>query len=112
MSLNGVLREALLVPMARRKAADILSAVSGIVIVLGVSRRFLRGADPSETSPGRVAGSWLVLTVAFEFLVGHYVDRKRWSELAANYAIWRGRLWPLVLLTVVIAPFLWMRRRA
>jgi hypothetical protein len=38
------------------------------------------------------------------------VDGKSWGELAANYAIWRGRLWPAVLATVVIAPFLWARR--
>jgi len=54
---------------------------------------------------------WTTLTVAFEFIFGHYVDRKSWSELAANYAIWNGRLWPLVLLSLILAPFIWTRRR-
>ena len=41
--------------------------------------------------------------------VGRYVDRKSWSELVVNYAIWRGRLWLIVLATLALTPFLWGR---
>jgi hypothetical protein len=107
---NGIFREAALVPAVKRTAADIVSAALGITIVLGVTRLFLRRfAGRPDAHPGRVALAWLGMTVGFEFLFGHYVDGKSWGELAANYAIWRGRLWPVVLATVVLAPFLWTR---
>jgi hypothetical protein len=107
---NGIVREVALVPLLKRTAADIVSAALGIVIVLGVTRLFLRRfAGRPVAHPGRVALAWLGLTVGFEFLFGHYVDGKSWGELVVNYAIWRGRLWPVVLLAAVMAPFLWTR---
>jgi hypothetical protein len=50
---------------------------------------------------------WLVLTVTFEFLFGRYVAGASWEALLADYDVLRGRLWPLVLLTTLLAPSLW-----
>jgi hypothetical protein len=111
MVANGIFRETALVPSLGRTSADVASAAIGIAIILLVTMPFLRRAhDRSTASLARVSVIWLVLTVAFEFLFGHYVDRKSWAELAANYAIWRGKLWPLVLASLVLAPFVWGRR--
>lgn len=112
MSLNGVLRETVLANIFRRSIADALSAALGITIILGTTGAFFR-AFPHwrNTNPVRLALVWAGLTVAFEFIFGHYVDRKNWSELAENYAIWRGKLWPLVLLSLLAAPFVWTRQR-
>ena len=52
---------------------------------------------------------WLALTVAFEFLFFHYVGGHSWAELLANYDIASGRLWPLILLWVTVAPYLFYR---
>lgn len=110
MTGNGIVREAALVPLVKRTAADILSVALGITIVLGVTRLLLgRFAGRPDAHPGRVAAAWLGLTLAFEFLFGHYVDGKSWGELVENYALWRGNLWPVVLLSVVLAPFIWTR---
>ena len=57
----------------------------------------------------RVSAILVALTVVFEFVFGHWVDEKSWAELAGNYAIWNGKLWPLVLASLAIAPFLWGR---
>ncbi|MGB2982028.1 MAG: hypothetical protein WBC77_12360 [Candidatus Zixiibacteriota bacterium] len=48
---------------------------------------------------------WLTLTVAFEFLFGHYVMKHPWSRLLHDYNIFEGRLWVLVLLWVTLAPY-------
>ena len=110
MSLNGVFREAALVPVVKRTAADILSAVLGISIILAVTRPFLRPFyGRPDARPATVAVAWAALTLAFEFLFGHYVDQKSWSELVGNYALWRGKLWPVVFASVIAAPFLWTR---
>jgi hypothetical protein len=110
MIANGIFREAVLVPWFGRGTADLASAALGIVIILAVTRPFLRRAsDRSYRALARISVLWLGLTVAFEFFFGHYVDGKPWPELLANYAIWRGNLWPLVLASLVAAPFLWGR---
>jgi hypothetical protein len=47
---------------------------------------------------------WAVLTVAFEFLAGHYAFGHPWPELLADYDLLRGRVWLLVLVTTLVAP--------
>lgn len=47
---------------------------------------------------------WVSLTILFEFVFGHYVLRNSWEVLIADYRIWQGRLWLLVLISVAIAP--------
>jgi hypothetical protein len=44
--------------------------------------------------------------VAFEFLFGHYLGGATWESLLADYDLRQGRLWPLVLVTVLVAPWL------
>jgi hypothetical protein len=111
MIANGALRELLLVRTLGRAGADVLSAAIGIMLILSITRPFLRPlAGHAETSSLlTISLAWVLLTVAFEFVFGHYVDHKSWSELAANYAIWQGRLWPIVLLTLAVTPFIWSR---
>lgn len=48
---------------------------------------------------------WLVLTLLFEFGIG-IATGKTWKYMLSNYAIWRGRIWPVVLVTVLLSPFL------
>jgi hypothetical protein len=52
---------------------------------------------------------WLILTVSFEFLFGHYVMKHRWSRLLHDYNIFEGRLWVLVLVWITAAPYLFYR---
>jgi hypothetical protein len=47
--------------------------------------------------------------VAFESLFFHYVVGHPWSELLANYDIVHGRLWPVVLLWIAVAPYVFFR---
>jgi hypothetical protein len=110
MSANGILREAVLVRVAGRRLADIMSVASGITIILAVTRRFL-GGHSNPSSAARTGFAWVAMTVVFEFAVGRLVDKKSWSELFGNYAIWRGKLWPVVLGTVAVSPWLWRGSR-
>jgi hypothetical protein len=47
---------------------------------------------------------WFCLTIAFEFLFGHFVDGASWSALLANYDITAGRFWILVPVTMGLGP--------
>jgi hypothetical protein len=59
----------------------------------------------------RIGLLWTALTLAFEFLAGHYLFGNSWESLAADYNIAKGRLWILVPLTTLIAPLLAARSR-
>jgi hypothetical protein len=52
---------------------------------------------------------WMALTVAFEFLFFHYVGGRSWAVLLENYDIASGQLWPLILVWVAVAPYLFYR---
>jgi hypothetical protein len=42
----------------------------------------------------------------FELLAGHYVFGNSWEKLLADYNLFRGRIWVLVLIVILFAP-LW-----
>lgn len=110
MSVNGVLREAVLRPGLGDRPADVLSAALGIALILLVTAFGFRPLAGAPTGRLLAISALLVaITVAFELVLGRSVDHKSWAELLGNYAIWRGQLWPVVLLVVAITPFLWGR---
>jgi urea transporter len=75
-------------------------AMAAYVVVL--ERRWkLTAADAR-----RIGATWLLLTLAFEFGFGRFVDHKTWSELFHDYNLLRGRTWPLVLAFLAALPLL------
>jgi hypothetical protein len=52
-----------------------------------------------------IGSFWLLLTLIFEFGLGLAAGRS-WSYLLADYKVWEGRIWPLVLLTVFFSPLI------
>lgn len=110
MIANGIFREVAIKPLLGNTAAEIISAVLGIAIIVIMTRYLLHPLAGKRASQlVRASATLLILTVSFEFLFGHYIDHKSWSELVANYAIWQGRLWLIVLMTLAFTPFLWGR---
>ena len=109
MSANGALREMLLRP-SLGAGADVVSAALGVAIILAVTAfgfRALAGATTNRLTA--ISVLLVAVTVVFELVIGRTVDHKSWAELFGNYAIWRGQLWPLVLLVVALTPFIWGR---
>ena len=49
---------------------------------------------------------WFFCSLTFESIFGHYVFGFPWEKLLADYRIWQGRLWSLVLASEIIAPAL------
>ncbi|RQW80634.1 MAG: hypothetical protein EHM79_20025 [Geobacter sp.] len=49
---------------------------------------------------------WVVITVIFEFVFGHYVMGHPWQKLFADYNLLNGRLWVLVLINNLAAPLI------
>ena len=111
-NINGAARQLWLIPRIGEPAGRVVStlALCGIVVLL--TWLTVRWIGP-DTAGGalRIGVVWLALTLAFEFLVGHYVFRQPWVALLEDYDVTRGRIWPLALLVVLLAPLLTARAR-
>lgn len=101
---NGVVRQLCWTRLLPERTANQLAVGIGIV-AMGVAIGFLTRAWPlaSAGQAWRVGALWLVLTFAFETGMG-LVAGHPWSRIFGDYAIWEGRLWPLVLLFILVAP--------
>jgi hypothetical protein len=107
MFVNGAARVVVLRPHLGEDRARQVASLSGVALVLLVSWllvRFSPGATASQLFSVGVA--WLLATVAFEFLVGHFVSGLSWDALLADYDLTRGRLWSLILIAVCLGPWL------
>jgi hypothetical protein len=84
--------------------------LSSIILLGVVMYLFVRHWKLNSEPRALYIGSfWMMLTMAFKFLYSHYVSSHSWEESLANYDIAHGNLWPLVLLWVLIAPYLFYR---
>lgn len=107
---NGALRDLTYGRYLSELLANQLSCVSGILLFAVVIREFVRRWPPASAREAWFIGFfWLALTVAFEFLFFHYVGGHSWAELLANYDVANGRLWPLILVWVTVAPYFFCR---
>ena len=83
--------------------------MSGIILLGIVIYLYVRRWPPVSAREAWYIGLfWMALTVAFEFLFFHYVGGHSWEALLANYDMAKGRLWPLILVWVAIAPYLFL----
>jgi hypothetical protein len=108
--LNGIVREAWYanhLPELRAHQVSTLTAVVLFGIYIWVIIRVWR---PESSRQAILIGLiWLALTVAFEFLFGHFVMGHPWSRLLNDYNILAGRVWSVVLLWITVAPYVFYR---
>ena len=102
---NALIRTSLYMQFLTEPRAHQLSSVSFIVL-FGVYAWFiLKWLKFSSAQEAFWLGmTWLVLTVVFEFLLGHFVIGHPWSRLFHDYNLLAGRVWILVLLWIAAAP--------
>lgn len=103
---NGIVRELLLVPSLGLPAALVLSGLLLSALIVGAayfSLPWLAVRRPVELVA--VGSGWLVLTLVFECSFGLW-QGKSWSELFAAYTFTGGNIWPVVLATTTLAPYI------
>jgi hypothetical protein len=110
---NGIVRELAYADAVGDHAAHQLSTFT-LVAMIAAYTWWLQRRWPltSKAEAVRVGALWVVMTVAFEFGFGHYVDGASWTTLLADYDVTRGNLWVLVLLTIGVAPAVTRRSTA
>ena len=109
--VNGAIREAWILPRAGDATAHAISTVMLCALVQLQSWLTIGWIRPlTARDAWTIGGLWVSLTVAFEFLAGHFLFGNPWSRLLEDYNILRGRVWVLVLLTTAVAPWVAARR--
>lgn len=83
-----------------------ISSILYILVLLLVMYFFFNGfgAVYNKKDLWVIGAIWVFMTVIFEFLFGHYVMGHEMSFLYADYNIFNGRLWSLVLIFTFIGP--------
>lgn len=105
--INGGIRQELISPRTGDTAGRAISTVMLCAAILVLSWLTIGWMRPATARDAwRIGALWVTLTLAFEFLVGHYVFGTPWLQLLADYNVLRGRIWVLVLITTAIAPWL------
>lgn len=102
---NGAAREFLLVPRLGAQTGHVVSTIILCGAILAVALVTIRWIAPRGRRGALwVGGTWLALTLVFEFLAGHYVLGNSWETLFTDYNLLRGRVWILVLIATLFAP--------
>jgi len=112
--VTGALRESLLRPRVGEPWAHWIGTLVLCAIFVLLIHRFVDRLDP-PAAPNELwtmGVVWLVLTVCFELIFGRLALGSSWQELIGAYDPGSGRIWWLVLLTVLLAPPFLGRQRA
>jgi hypothetical protein len=106
--INGALRDFTYLKTLGEHRAHQLSTIL-LLLLISVYSYFAFGYWNlgSEREAILVGVLWLILTLAFEFLFGHFVAKHSWEKLLRDYNIFKGRLWILILIWTAIVPLVY-----
>jgi hypothetical protein len=101
---NGLIRQFVFVRHMSEAAARQLSCVTAValfsVLIVVVSRRWHFRSAKHAIGVGLL---WAICTALFEVGLGR-LRSMAWSDIFRDYAIWEGRWWGLVLVSLIAMP--------
>lgn len=103
--LNGIFRESILLPTIGQPYALPVSGLclsTIIFIITYISFPFF--AKNNYLSYLLMGVQWVLMTLIFELLFGHYIFGKSWSTLLQVFNIMQGDLFILALLASLVSP--------
>jgi hypothetical protein len=104
---NGLIRELTYGKYLSELRSHQISSLTAIILFgcyLGILNHFWTLQSIQESLI--IGIIWLILTVLFEFSFGHFIAKHSLSKLLADYQIFKGRIWLLVLVWLTFAPVL------
>jgi hypothetical protein len=109
--INAGIRNGVYKPIVGDLLAHQISTVIFIVLILFVTYIIFRFTtiELTDNETLLMGVLWLVFTMAFEFLAGHYIFGSSWEKIFADYNILKGRIWSLVLVTLFFTPYISQR---
>jgi ABC-type transport system involved in multi-copper enzyme maturation permease subunit len=110
--LNGTFREKVLVPVIGAEMALPLSGILLAVLVFLVAFMLVSSIGSSETKVYILLGLlWVILTLSFEFLFGHFIAGRSWHEIMQVFNVKKGDLFIVVLAITGVSPWLAAKAR-
>jgi hypothetical protein len=105
---NAAVRESVVKPELGELRAHQVSSLTGSAAMFTVIFLMYRNHVQSMTNRQlwTLGFGWVTATIAFEFGAGHYLFGNSWQKLFADYNLFNGRIWSLVLTTLLVAPTL------
>ena len=103
--VHGIVRSIILVPRVGDARARQIGVLTGSLMNLGITYRFIQWIGARTT--GALVGIgvvWVVLTVVFEMTFGRFVMRSSWERLRSDYDLAHGGLLPIGLLALAGSP--------
>lgn len=99
----GAVREGVIAPVCGEQTAHVLGTLVFVFVMLTIQWVFV-GRVRKYIRPGDlwlIGLMWTMMTVCFEFGFFHFAAGVPWEKLLADYNIFAGRVWLLVLLTTL-----------
>jgi hypothetical protein len=104
---NGILRQTTFGKVMPELRAHQLSTLIGAVVMGGFIWISVDIWPPSSNGEAIVVGVvWLFLTVLFECFMGLVLQKRSLAQVLADYDLREGRVWPLFLIWLMVAPWL------
>ena len=105
--LNGIMRENIFVPYLGKATALPISGITLSIIIFTITYlSFDLSGKNGYLAYLYIGMQWVVMTLVFEFVFGHYIIGKSWSELLQVFNILEGNLFILALLVSLFSPIL------
>jgi hypothetical protein len=105
--LHGIGRGIFLVPHVGDFRSRQIGVFTGSLIILVIALATVRwiGA-PRPTQLLGVGLLWLLLTLAFEILFGHFIMGASWERLASDYDVLQGGFLPIGMVVLLLSPLI------
>jgi len=101
-----LVRQSIIAPLVGQEIGLPLSGLTLSFIVVAVTYTTFGFVGARAKSSCLFIGAlWVLMTLAFEFILGHFVAGKSWSALLDVFDISAGNLFALVLLVTLLSPY-------
>ena len=103
--LNGAFRIYIIIPVTGEYTGHILSSIIFSAVIILIAYLLMKMKKIVERKIQIQIGIlWLLMTISFEFIFGHYVMNHPWEKLFHDYNLAEGRVWIFVLVATFFAP--------
>ena len=110
--INGAIREKLLTPLIGAHLSLPISGIALSALVFVITYFAIEFFGQVKSSVYKLIGLfWIILTLAFEYLFGHYVMGTPWHEINQVFTILNGNLFIIVLIVTALSPWAAARLR-
>jgi len=106
--VNAIIREAVYASFLDELRSHQLSTFTLMTIFFIGTSLILRfsGLNLTGQQLFLMGSIWVIMTICFEFLAGHYAFGNSWEKLISDYNILKGRIWIFIPITTFISPYL------